>query len=111
MYKISYELTFAKKIESKYIVIASLLHDIGKWNNFDNHEIHGLEFAKGILTKMNYSSNVINDICFCITNHIYGASKNNTIASQIVANADYISYIKNFDYFKEYEYKNNKSLK
>lgn len=108
--KISYELAMEKNIEAKNVVIAALLHDIGKCDNLDRHEITGSIFAKNILKKMKYSSTTINNICFCIEHHIHGITKKNTIESQIVANADCISYITNFNYFKEYEFSNNKFL-
>lgn len=108
--KIAYELSIQKNIDPKNVVIASLLHDIGKCGNLKKHELSGAKIANDILSKMKYPKNKIDLICFCISNHIYGASKKVTIESQIVASADSISYIENFQYYKNFEFNNNSNI-
>lgn len=105
--RIAYELSLKKNIDPKNVIIASLLHDIGKCGNLDRHELKGSEYARKILKSIKYPSESINNICFCIEHHIHGVSEINTIESLIVANADCISYINNFEYFKKYELSNN----
>lgn len=105
--RIAYELSLEKNIDPKNVIIASLLHDIGKCGNLDRHELKGSEYARKILKSIKYPSESINNICFCIEHHIPGVSEINTIESLIVAKADCISYINNFEYFKKYELSNN----
>lgn len=84
--------------------MATLLHDFGKYNQNEKHEIFGSIYAREILKKINYKQRDVNKICMYIQNHTKGIMVTNDDESIIVSDSDCISYIYNFEYFKNYEY-------
>ncbi len=63
--------TIYREIRNKKILlIAALLHDIGKGNPSLEHSIRGGKIARTILKRYNYKTNEIDDIVFLIENHL-----------------------------------------
>lgn len=102
--KIAYDLASKYKINPKNVVIAALLHDYAKYDSLKDHELVGSMYARKILESLKFQESDIEIICSSIENHIYGIRGKRSIECQIVADADCISYVKNFEYFRDYEY-------
>ena len=59
-----------KKIKQKRrLFLAVLFHDIGKGYGKPHHS-KGADIARGVLTKLNYPTNDINEICWLVKNHL-----------------------------------------
>lgn len=103
--RICYELTIMRNCDQVNAVISGLLHDFGKYyvsDSEDRHEIVGAEIANKLLTDMDYDNAKIEEICEAIKDHKVWSRKQIPIPSQIISDADAISYLENIDYFEKY---------
>ena len=61
-----------KDVRSKKILLlAALLHDIGKGAGGDNHSSRGADIAEKILARMGYGSSDIEEITFLVRHHLF----------------------------------------
>lgn len=82
------------KIDREWIYAAGLLHDIGRWKQYEDgtpHEIVGSSLAKGILTECGFGAGETKAICEAIGNHRNeGIGRDNTL-SGLLYRADKMS--------------------
>ena len=72
--RIGYILSLEKNIKMKKDIVyaAALLHDIGRWKEYEDgtpHEAAGVELAKGLLEESNYTEEERNMVLKAIGNH------------------------------------------
>jgi [protein-PII] uridylyltransferase len=59
---------FAELVQPDRLVLAGLLHDIGKIGK--NHAVYGAEITKNILHRFHLNKDAIEDICFLVRHHL-----------------------------------------
>ncbi|MBR9704945.1 HD domain-containing protein [Candidatus Pacearchaeota archaeon] len=95
---VNYSKKLAKILEEdlEVVEICALLHDIGwiKLNDPKDHEITGQKISEEILSKLNYSKEVIDEVKHCVESH-RGNPKilPKTKIAEIIRNADAMSHL------------------
>lgn len=75
------------------VLLGAYLHDIGRdVVKQEDHENHGIEVVKNLLSELDYDEETIKKVCECVAGH--NLSNNININAEIVRNADAITNIR-----------------
>ncbi|MFH2136371.1 MAG: HD domain-containing protein [Patescibacteria group bacterium] len=99
-YHVSLVVKYAKRLAKikhenvKIAEIAALLHDIGGFKyGWKNHEKTGAKEAEKILTRLNFSPDIIKEVKICIESHrTSGRVKPKTKLAEILRDADALAH-------------------
>jgi uncharacterized protein len=97
--KYSKKLSSIWKADKEIVLVAALLHDIGRLKKLKQHNISGQEEAKKILTQLNYPKEKIEKVKYCIRLHSANIKlKRKTPEANCLAQADILSQFDNIDF-------------
>jgi putative nucleotidyltransferase with HDIG domain len=101
VYEVSKELIkqLKKKVHTQAVLVASLLHDIGKVKitkefldrDWPKHAEIGARITKKYLKKLGHSKEFIDEVCYLVKNHDKRKMEDKLIELQILQDADYLA--------------------